>query len=635
MRTKWLVDILSGCTKPISKSVLAERMNLSESTIRNIVRESNLIGLKNGFQLELVRGQGYLLHVTSEELFQQFIQDKFYGGDVYNSEQRISMIIAYLLQADNFITIEQIADKIQVSRNTIVKDLKFVDDELKKQELYLEKRVHYGIRIAGDESVFRRAFSKYMLSDYCITPAKDFHEFRRMFDLDELRHVLNETLESNSLQINDVALENVVRHIRILIFRSLKKNFISPGQHLQSLPENVYIKVAQSISGWAKVQYGIDLPDSEVTFLATHIAGKTYIGNISQEEKDTIMDKLESITHELDEEFSTFFSKDQVLMQDLLFHMLPLLKRLYYNLQLENPLVDEIYSKYANVFVIALRYSESIEQEYGFHMSRDEVGYVALHFAAHFERMKSRSLERYKRIVVICTTGGGSAELLRLKLEGIFSKAYIVTASVNGLKKYEKELPDLFLSTVPIEPIGEVPTIHIKQWLDEEEVRRIKEIVSYQVKSMKKQTAIPRLKELFTEDLFYRGYEGKEYLELLKARSDDIVVKGYAKEGFQESVMERENKFATIYQNGIAGPHAMKLDAQIDSVSVTILDEPMEWNGRVIQLVFLINLKPGHLFLHKELSRLLLRLMENNSLRNRLIQARTFRQFMAELDMVL
>lgn len=640
MRTKILLDILSECTKPVSKPILAEKMNLSESSIRNIVRESNTIGGKNGFQIDLVRGQGYLLQVTCEDLFKRYEKSvESLGRDVYNPEQRVNMIVAYLLQAENFTTIDQLADSLQVSRNTIVKDLEWVKEVLENNFLQLEKRAHYGIRISGDESDYRRAFSKYVLSDYYLAPTQEFKDFITLFNLDELRELLTEAIVVNELTINNIALENVVRHIRILIFRSLKKNFITPNQHLRVKPDEAYYKVSKSIAAWINTKYQIELPESEVSFLGAHISGKTYVGNIDWKEKKLAFKKLSTILIQLDNEFSTIFSIDEVLRDDLLFHMLPLLKRLYYNLQLENPLVEEIYSKYANVFVIAYRFAELIEQEYGYKMSRDEAGYVALHFAANLERVKNLSLEKYKRIVVICTTGGGSAEILRLKLESVFSKALIATAAVNEIQKYQKELPDLFLSTVPTEGMetsfSGVPIIHIKQWLDDDEIRRIKEIVSFHIKHENNKTSIPSLKELFKEELFYKESEQRNYLELLRNRSEDLVNKGFAVEGFPESVMERENKFTTIYQHGIAGPHAMKLEALEDCVSITVMEEPMEWQGKNVQFIFLINLKSGHLFLHKELSRLLLRLMENSSLRNRLVQAKNYRQFIIELEMLM
>lgn len=638
MRTLILLEILEKHDRPVSKTVLAKKMNLSESTIRNIVRDSNKEGEKSGFQIELIRGQGYVLHVKNQSSFEQFrSQNENLDRDVYNQEQRINMIIAYLLQVEDFITIDQIANSIEVSRNTIIKDLKKVTKILQDSDLTLEKKAHYGLRIVGEESDYRRAFSKYVLTDYYLTPIQEFKEFRDLFDLDELRTIVHDALQANELKMNDVAFENVVRHIRILIFRALRNNFVSSYQHLKVKPSKVYYQVANKIIEWIHGKYDIELPSSEAMFLSAHIEGKTSVGNINDEEKQKVEKQLKLILKKLDNEFSTYFENDQVLRNDLLFHMLPLMKRLYYNMQLKNPLVEEIYSKYANVFVIAFRFSELVEKQYGYQMSRDEMGYVALHFAAHLERIKSLSLGKYKRIVVICTTGGGSAELLRLNLENIFSNAYIVTASINNFKQYKNDPPDLFLSTVPMEStFCNVPIIHIREWIDEEEMRRIKDIVSFQIKHKKSNTSsITGLKDLFHEDIFHRTSCKDNYLELLNERAHELVEAGYAVQGFPKSVLEREEKFTTVYRNGVAGPHAMKLDAIKDSVSVTICDEPLEYQGRSIQIIFLINLKSGHLFLHKELSRLLLRLMDNDHLRHRLIQTKNFRQFMAELEVLI
>ncbi len=631
-----LLGILEKDDRPVTKAVLSEKMDLSESSIRNIVRDSNQIGSKNGFQIELIRGQGYVLHITSREGYDQFVHKAMQRSEIYNPQQRVNLIISFLLQAEDYVTIDQIATSMDVSRNTIVKDLKEVEKQVSAADLFLEKKVHYGLRVLGEESDYRRAFSKYVLTDYYLTPVKEFKTFRHVFNLDELRKIVNEALMVNDLKMSDVAFENVVRHIRILIFRSLKSNFVSSYKHLKVEPDKAYFQVAEQIVTWINKKYDVVLPQSEMMFLAAHISGKVSIGKIDDQEKAEIDNQLGDILQTLDRAFSTYFTNDAVLRNDLLFHMLPLMKRLYYNMQLENPLVEEIYSKYANVFVIAFRFSELIEKQYGYQMSRDEVGYVAIHFAAHLERIKSVSLEKYKRIVVICTTGGGSAELLRLSLENIFSNAYISTASINNFKQYKDDPPDLFLSTVPMEAsYAQVPIIQINEWIDENEMRRIKDIISFQIYHKLDNQEITSLKDLFNEDIFYRGESDIDYLSLLKLRANDLVTKGYAVDHFPESVLEREKKFTTVYRSGVAGPHAMKLDAIKDAVSVTLLPEPIYYNERMIQIIFLINLKSGHLFLHKELSRLLMRLMDHDYIRQRLIQTKNFRQFMAELELLI
>jgi lichenan operon transcriptional antiterminator len=54
-----------------------------------------------------------------------------------------------------------------------------------------------------------------------------------------------------------------------------------------------------------------------------------------------------------------------------------------------------------------------------------------------------------------------------------------------------------------------------------------------------------------------------------------------------------------------------------------------------VQIVFLINLQQGHLFLHREISRLLLLIMEDSSARERLVNARDFEQFKMELEKLM
>ncbi|MNP56972.1 putative licABCH operon regulator [compost metagenome] len=121
----------------------------------------------------------------------------------------------------------------------------------------------------------------------------------------------------------------------------------------------------------------------------------------------------------------------------------------------------------------------------------------------------------------------------------------------------------------------------------------------------------------------------------MKIQAINLIESGYAVEGFDESVLERERKFTTIYKNGVAGPHALKLEAIKDVVSVAVYDRSFEWQGRAVQIVFLINLQQGHLFLHREISRLLLLVMEDNRILERLVNAKDFDQFKIELERII
>lgn len=637
MRTKILLEILMKDKKIVPKSFLTKEMNLSESSIRKLIRDSNDIGHKNGFQIELIKKEGYYLSITDEEKLNIYLDKEAKSeADIYNSSQRLKMLLFYIFQTKGYFTTEQLSERMEISRATILRDLKKIEEIINENGLMLEKKAHYGLKIIGDERNYRRAFSEFVLnSDLYLEPTQDFYEFSNSFNLKELRKLLTEDLYEKDLKISDVALENVLNHIKILVFRSRTNNYVSNHKVMDKKPNKVYDQVALAIAEWIKKTYSITLPESEIRLLAVHISGKATAGNLEEKDKQKLLNEIGYILKQIDDEFLTNFCNDEELKGALLLHMFPLLNRMYHNLQLENPLIDEVYSKYANIFVIAFRFSEHIEKRYGFKLTIDEVGYLALHFATHFERIKNKSLEQYKRIVVICTTGGGSAQLLRLKLEAIFPKAIVVTSSVNELDKFENEPPDLFLTTIPIsKEFNKIPIIHIKQLLDDSEIKRIKEIVSLPIYKQPISNSVPNIIELFSEKFYYRN-STTDYEELLKIQSKDLIKSGYAVEGFDKSVLERERKFTTIYKNGVAGPHALKLEAVKDIVSVAVYDKSFEWQGRGVQIVFLINLQQGHLFLHREISRLLLLIMEDNRLLERLINAKDFDQFKIELERII
>lgn len=637
MRTKILLEILMKDKKIIPKAFLIKELNLSERSIRTLIRDSNDIGQKNGFQIELIKKEGYYLSIKDEEKLNIYLdKENKAEADIYNSSKRLKMLLFYIFQTKGYFTTEQLSEKMEISRTTILRDLKKIEEIINENDLSLEKKAHYGFKIIGDERSYRRAFSEFVLnSDLYLEPTQDFYEFSNSFNLKELRKLLSEVLYEKELKISDVALENVLNHIKILVFRARSNNYVSSSTLMDKKPDKVYDEVATTIAEWIKQTYIITLPESEISLLAVHISGKATAGNLEEKDKQKLLDEIGYILKLIDDEFLTNFCDDEELNDALLLHMFPLLNRMYHNLQLENPLIDEVYSKYANIFVIAFRFSEHIEKIYGFKLTIDEVGYLALHFATHFERIKNKSLEQYKRIVVICTTGGGSAHLLRLKLETIFPKAIVVTSSVNELDRFKNEPPDLFLTTIPInEDFTTVPIIHIKQLLDDSEIKRIKEIVSLTIYKQPISNSVPDIIELFSEKFYYRN-STTDYEELLKMQSRNLIENGYAVEGFDESVLERERKFTTIYKNGIAGPHALKLEATKDVVSVAVYDRSFEWQGRAVQIVFLINLQHGHLFLHREISRLLLLIMEDNRLLERLVNAKDFDQFKIEIERII
>lgn len=55
-------------------------------------------------------------------------------------------------------------------------------------------------------------------------------------------------------------------------------------------------------------------------------------------------------------------------------------------------------------------------------MTFDEIGFVAMHFASHMEKEKQGKLLSYNRIGIVCSSGGGSAYMIKIQIESLFLK---------------------------------------------------------------------------------------------------------------------------------------------------------------------------------------------------------------------
>lgn len=621
---------LSRHEEIISKSDLVKEMNLSESYIRQLVREANLEGEKNGFKIKLIKGKGYFLEILDSQLFDSYVKETSNEVDLYNAEERINLILFNILQAQGFFTYEELANKLALSKTTIIRDLKKVGKLLEQDNLAIESKAHYGLRVVGDEKDYRKVFSKYVLSsELFFEPAQHFNQFRQDFDKEILRKKVKESIQSNKLNMSDIAFENIINHIVILVYR-VKNRKIVTDTNIELPSDSVYDHFSKDLSNWIATSYDIELPKSEINLLALHISGKSMVSRLDEDNSKELKDIILTISNQIDKEFLTELSEDSELQESLLLHIFPLINRVYNNFVLDNPIIDDIYKKYTNVFLLAIRFSELLESQFDFNLSRDEIGYLSLHFAAHIERAKQKKMSKLKRIVVVCSTGGGSSQLLKLKLEDAFPNAIILTSSSYDIDRFKYEQPDLILTTVPINhSFTDVPVIKITQWLTDSDMNQIKKNLTFYSDENSFE-----LKEIFTEQFFYQ-VKTNDYMKLLEELSKDAINLGYAPQDFDQDVLDRERKFSTIYGNGIAGPHALKLNAIKNSVSVAIFEEPIEFEGKTVKIVFLINLQKGYLFLHKEMSKLLLYLMENKAALRALTQAKNFKQFKLELDAIM
>jgi lichenan operon transcriptional antiterminator len=641
MRRDLILQYLYQKGKSLTSHEIESEFAISNRTLRNELKELNVIGEKSGFVIQKKRGEGFLLHVVNQEMVQSYLKEKKGALAPDLPRVRVINIIMLLLQTTEFQTIDMFAESLMISRSTVLSDMVEVEKQVRIFDLKVESKSRYGVRLLGDETNFRRAFS-YFLSqkETGLLKKSNYLNFEKAFPFEEIRTVLSEEVQNNHLKLSYFALENILGHIQILSFRVTQHNFILPNQEKKldvSLIKPSYMNIAKRICEILSELYHVVLPESEIIYLAAHLSGKSSVDDIEEQEKNDLKQKLKQCLEKLDQTFLTQFTGDQQLLDNLLMHMYPLLRRLYFNLKLSNPLIDDVYSRYSDVFMIALKFSEMIKEIWGFELSSDEMGYLTMHFAAHMEREKQKQLSSYKKILLSYGSGAGSADLLKMKLATLFQGATIDVVLYSDLQTVHLEEYDLLVSSIPIRfDNSSIPYIQVGPILSETDIQRIRRTLTRYPASKVKEN-VPTLLSLFHSELFYieESRESFDYKAFIKEKAKRVVELGFATPDYPDLVVEREEKISTILQNGIAVPHALKMVAIQDSVSVVIFKNPPTYDGKVVQILFLINLRAGDLFLHKELSRLVLHLMDHFEAKQRILKSNNFNDFQYEISKIL
>lgn len=212
-------------------------------------------------------------------------------------------------------------------------------------------------------------------------------------------------------------------------------------------------------------------------------------------------------------------------------------------------------------------------------------------------------------------------------MEGVFPKAVISELSLYVEDDLQAIHCDLILSTLKIDDKKlQVPVIYIKEMMNDSEISALKNLIVLASEGKHNYETTSVVQNLFESDLFFVTYE-TDYLELLRTTANTMIALGYAREDFSQRLIERELRYTTVYENGVAGPHSMALNAIKDSIGVVIVRSPMFYQKKSVKLIFLINITNGDLFLYREISKMLQDIMKAPETVQKLDNVQTYQEW--------
>ncbi|WP_412518821.1 BglG family transcription antiterminator [Staphylococcus simulans] len=456
---------------------LAERFDVSQRTI-----QYDLEGIEdhaNRFNYRVYRNKS--AGVKIEALDNYLLADASHKLRVhYTKEERVLNITLKLFESEVPISSNTLAEMVNVSRRTIVDDLKVVQEWLNAYHLELNYIKNKGFNIQGHEEDYRKAYAHQIRAYF-----RNAVPYARsgVFSEDELmrvRQTVVDTLKHEDYHLVQSATDGLIYHVLIALQR-LKENFSFdiPEDEVKRLSQTPQYEIASKMKENLEREFEIEFPKSEAIFITLHLLGS----KVSDDDNPGNNSELQAWVTELIKQVSIVLcidlTNDHKLLNNLMIHMKPAIHRLKFDMAQKNPLKDEIYQRYSNIVEAIESYINILEEPLHITFSQDELAFIAIHFASSIERVSTHDNNKIK-VVLLCGSGIGTSQLLKSKLANTYPELDIADAySVYQINEQQllNEKVDYIISTVSFN-IDSIPVIHVDPFLNKSSRDKLNQMIN-------------------------------------------------------------------------------------------------------------------------------------------------------------
>lgn len=160
-----------------------------------------------------------------------------------------------------------------------------------------------------------------------------------------------------------------------------------------------------------------------------------------------------------------------MLQEGLYKHLVGLINRVKSDIQIVNPLKENVKKNYGNIYSAIRHFTPSIEQVTGKQITEDEIAFLTIHFSTSVSAI-NQDLHYIYKAVVICNHGVATGKLLSENLKELFNIEVLAVLSSRELDLIEKLDVDLIFSTVAIH-YSKKPVLELEPIIKEESKKRI------------------------------------------------------------------------------------------------------------------------------------------------------------------
>lgn len=605
---------------------LAKSLELAERTIRyELEKIDDYLLSRNMKPLERTFG-GNIFFEEYENFTQQ--AENLPSESMMDTHERRNYIFFKALFKEK-INLTKLCEELDISRTTIKNDVKYLREELSKNNISL-RAYQEGLILEGTENDIRREQLKFLkrysnsmfydTSQIRTKTEKIIEEYIKNVDFKVIKSFIDNVQKKMNKVISDEAYNIIAVYLIITVLRIKKEKFLEEIGNQNFLADTEEFRCISSFKDILEKEFEIEFCHNEILQITDYFLGSHTYNFEQSYYKNWI--EIEILVKKFIAAFNknihTDLSKDKILFKEIINHIKPTLYRIKNRIKLENSIYAEVLNSYPNIFYLTKKAIKDIENYLGAEFSDDETAFLAIYFKGAIDRNKFKEKD-LKRVLVVCAHGYGTSKLLVQQLNEIYTINVVQTIPRYMLEKtLEEERVDLIISTINIENKIDIPVVKVNSVLTQEDIAVLDK---YELSRQKKRFFLSeilniierncvienkeeliedlngyfenklvddteqndlRLSDILTEENILLNQSAETWEEAVIKGGEILLHNGYVSKKYVDSLAENIKKYGSyvVISEGIALPHSKTDNAVLKTgMSLVTLKEPVIFPG--------------------------------------------------------
>lgn len=627
-KKKKLLALLSSANHPVTGKELSSRLNVSDRTIRNYIREINEEKL-----IIQSSSNGYWITVLDSPCNKRKIESSLVY-DFSSQNERLLYIAERIITSSEEADLYDIADDIYISYSTIEKDLIQIRGIIKDFHLTL-LRGNGKATIQGSEES-KRSFIRYLLSQQdSATVQNTLHAICKDIHIpfDTLKDLITYQTRQQKLYASDYAIKNILTHVIITLSRLQNKYSLqlqSSPSAKEKEPESICAaNIIQEIETNYNIMFNTEEKNQLIFLLMSKTTRLDHNNQTRKYTQDFISLEYIEFTKQLVENINYIYYidlNDSDFINFFSLHLKNVLFRWNNNTFNTNPFSDQIFIQNPLIYDIAVYIANEIRNRYYCKLNKDEITFISLHIGAVIEK-KAEESHTYKALLIMNEYYYPVSNYL-YQFQKEFQNKIDIVSIMQSIHSIDTEGIDFI-----IDASGEqnrsyaVPMVYISPLFDRKDLNKVYDFLNKLIDQQHTNTMKHQFHSFFSKDMFELEHYELDANAMIRYISQKLIDAGIAPASFTQSVLEREEITSTSFDNKVAIPHSILCSTSRNCSYVIVNKTPMKWGYFEVNIIIMIGINHNQRRFFKELYSNLLEKLQDMTIIQELIKVKSYDAF--------